>query len=734
MYSRFNDTLKNVARHILRFDRPEESNAETHVKREAVILPTIHNEHYFIEPNDRWGLLYWEAVDDQPGDPALRVLPFSQRIYVNQLVGLDYNTNQNPGYGQTWSGVALSDPGDRRPTIQHGILENLGYNTEFITADMLVGEYLGRGELALTAEAHQVRLIKITDGTSQWAHAIEIGDTLELRLDFTKVWAERHEDEPHNNNWTYRGCQQSFPIIDVAEEGGGDVTLLTLMFPLRQVEYEIISYRWNHNNETIVAHVTQKRPPFIPMVRRFDLADADVDEILGDLTLVGAHICQEGDTILFERKESPYTKTAQGTVTGVIVTTDGDQTITYSDPVPEYDDATHRVVIVSKLMDEWYIEDLRRLGIALLPAVVNKTQNADLHGHVPNATALLNTRTRILYELVLNPMLYGHAMFPVPPTTSRTEFTGTLHPALVQNRSRMLHIPEVEIISVDAAGNPTQQNQHVIMEELRGWVDGHTGLDRESFGFFALPLADHASKILDLFAEYDEEGMSVHFQTRTFPGYGAGLGANQAVVCGVHDGALILYRPDGFSGAAVHGNMYDAYKFAISSGANELLQHTLNKGNRSNVIKADSGTHGRPINLEIGDYVVSDIQGAADAAQYFAQINITSRDLGVQPERSNLPRSLSPIVSSFQLPSTVSAIATTADGSVTGFSENFYGIVRYSETNRRYHKLNPVPGAIRTFSLGVEAQPRDAREAPVVLTLQPGETFSFQLVFVKEFD
>jgi len=75
--------------------------------------------------------------------------------------------------------------------------------------------------LALTAEAYQVRLIKITDGTSKWAHAIEIGDTLELRLDFTKVWAERHEDEPHNNNWTYRGCQQSFPIIDVAEEGGG---------------------------------------------------------------------------------------------------------------------------------------------------------------------------------------------------------------------------------------------------------------------------------------------------------------------------------------------------------------------------------------------------------------------------------------------------------------------------------------------------------------------------------
>ena len=135
--------------------------------------------------------------------------------------------------------------------------------------------------------------------------------------------------------------------------------------------------------------------------------------------------------------------------------------------------------------------------------------------------------------------------------------------------------------------------------------------------------------------------------------------------------------------------------------------------------------------MGLGDFIVSDIQGAIDQAQYFQFLNITSRDIGVVPERDSAHSSLLPIVSSFQLPSNVESISCNKSGEVTGFSENYYGTVRFVEKGqRRFHKLQSIPGSLRQFSLTAEAVPRDRTKPPLALTLHPGDAFTFQMLFV----
>ena len=295
----------------------------------------------------------------------------------------------------------------------------------------------------------------------------------------------------------------------------------------------------------------------------------------------------------------------------------------------------------------------------------------------------------------------------------------------------MLELPDIHVTSTTNV-----PGEHTIMRERRfrpppgfvqaGDIDvrnniGHMGSRRADFGFFEVELPPDT---IDLFEEYEREALGAGFAVLQQPGFPGG----PSVICGVNDGRLVCFRADGAINVPVRMGIY---KFTINAGHSELLLRTLKVGNRSLSVQSASHQLGNPLNMGMGDFIVSDIQGAVDEAQYFQFLNITSRDIGVVPERDSSHSSLFPIVSSFQLPSNVTGITCDKSGNVTGFSENFYGTVRFVESGqRRFHKLRSIPGSLRQFSLSAEAVPRDRSIRPVRLTLHPGEAFTFQLLFV----
>ena len=138
--------------------------------------------------------------------------------------------------------------------------------------------------------------------------------------------------------------------------------------------------------------------------------------------------------------------------------------------------------------------------------------------------------------------------------------------------------------------------------------------------------------------------------------------------------------------------------------------------------------------MQENDYIRSERQGQVDLCQHFHSVLISSRDIGVRPEKSNTPRSLAPIISSYLLPPTISGFNCDAHGNVQGYSEVPYGTVRFSESSqRRFHKLVQIPGDLRQFSITAELAPRDNRIPAEQVMLAPGEAFSWQLMFVKEY-
>ena len=163
------------------------------------------------------------------------------------------------------------------------------------------------------------------------------------------------------------------------------------------------------------------------------------------------------------------------------------------------------------------------------------------------------------------------------------------------------------------------------------------------------------------------------------------------------------------------------------------LSATLVKGNRSHELKLQGSTNGRGINITYGDQARSVHQGQVDLCQHWHSLLVTSNDLGGRPEQSNQPRTLSPILSSFVFPPTVSAYSADAYGTVTGYSENPYATVFFNEAIRRYHSLMRIPGDLRTFSVQFELAPRDNRLPSKKLMLAPGEGVSFQLMFVQSY-
>ena len=699
--SRFVDTLKTVARNMLRADQPTYvatgSNTNTSIQHTPHLQGAPPKYHIV---NNRWATMYWENIEDTANLP--RRVPWSRRVYVHTMINNVYMTNANPGYASPWRQGNLASAPNNLGTII--------YPTEFIDTDMVWGVYKSSQSIEdITVAAPNVIVL------TGVGHNIVV-DMLEIRLDETK-FADLYEVIPHAAGWGWYGMALAFPIIGVVE--GGGTTTVTLMYPLLSSTVTDMRARLGFN---LVCHITEKRPPFIPLINRYDVPDGQFDAALGTLTLIGNHRVEAGDTLYLESRVFPYPVQGPYTITVADMNQEGEVDVEFDGINVTYTEATHRVVLGSHRRVEWYLEDIRRIRLAMLPSILVKTVNPAWHAYAMNNTDIIAMRSGIFRVLKDNSLLYNHALFPVPTQKARLPASEDLHPLLQPSNVRMLSLPPIQVTSATNVAD-----NHTIMFERRGAIDGgQVGGRRQDHGFFevAIPAAT-----LELFQEYEREVLSVFFGILPDPGYPGG----QCVICGVNNERLVLYRPDGaFSLIPLrNGSHYNAFDFHITGGHSELLLRTLKNGNRSLDVKHPLHASGNPLNMGLGDFIVSDIQGAIDQAQYFQFLNITSRDIGVVPERDSAHSSLLPIVSSFQLPSNVESISCNKSGEVTGFSENYYGTVRFVEKGqRRFHKLQSIPGSLRQFSLTAEAVPRDRTKPPLALTLHPGDAFTFQMLFV----
>ena len=139
--SRWVDTLKAVARNMLRYDQPvfnlgagaPDTDIE-HVPHDHV-LDINQQVRYHIQP-DRFATIYWEHTVDDQG--IARRVPNSRVVYVNNLsLGNVYQTNADPGYNEAWTDHW--DENTLTDTAQnpHSII----FPVEFIDSDLLWGVY-----------------------------------------------------------------------------------------------------------------------------------------------------------------------------------------------------------------------------------------------------------------------------------------------------------------------------------------------------------------------------------------------------------------------------------------------------------------------------------------------------------------------------------------------------------------------------------------------------------------
>ena len=205
-------------------------------------------------------------------------------------------------------------------------------------------------------------------------------------------------------------------------------------------------------------------------------------------------------------------------------------------------------------------------------------------------------------------------------------------------------------------------------------------------------------------------------------------------MCGLEGGAVVLHA---YGNIFTHPQEDEDVLILHRNVKPEVAGKTaavLKKGNTSLTVQFPGSASGRPLHVMQGDFIRSTLQGRVDMCSHFQNVVIMSRDIGVKPERSNTPRVLAPIISSYMLPPSVSSFSMDMYGIVQGYSETPYGTVTFSEGGpRRFHKLVQIPGDLRQFSINCALVPRDTRLPPVEVMLGPGEQFNWQIMFVKNF-
>ena len=112
---------------------------------------------------------------------------------------------------------------------------------------------------------------------------VQVGDMLEFRLDPTAVGGtlEYYESKPEAAGWAWAGHSMVYPVVGVLVGGGN--TTVTLMYPLLSTAVTDIRARILTHNHDIRCHISEKRPPFIPLINRYDVPDGNFDAVAGTL-------------------------------------------------------------------------------------------------------------------------------------------------------------------------------------------------------------------------------------------------------------------------------------------------------------------------------------------------------------------------------------------------------------------------------------------------------------------
>ena len=172
-------------------------------------------------------------------------------------------------------------------------------------------------------------------------------------------------------------------------------------------------------------------------------------------------------------------------------------------------------------------------------------------------------------------------------------------------------------------------------------------------------------------------------------------------------------------------------KYAIRSGFKDMdAVQICYKENTSLSIKDNDG--GLNLSLRTQDRLKSKLSGMVDLAFKFKSVSLTSADLLAIPERTGSNNELQPVLSSYNLP-TIFEAGVKASGEVTSFSSTPYGTITFSEGGaRRYHKMSPIPGGLRQFTIKCVFDPKDDKIAKTAVKLPPSGRFSCQLLFVRK--
>ena len=133
-----------------------------------------------------------------------------------------------------------------------------------------------------------------------------------------------------------------------------------------------------------------------------------------------------------------------------------------------------------------------------------------------------------------------------------------------------------------------------------------------------------------------------------------------------------------------------------------------------------------------GDYLASTLSSQVDTIFPYRQLILTSDDLMQVPERSQDAASKQPILTSYTLP-TLGSTSVGKDGQAAGGNSKPFGTIYFSEGgSRRFHHMIKVPGGLRRFKIQAALTYKDNRRAPRDISLQPGQQFTCQLMFMKK--
>ena len=739
----FQTTLQNIARLCTRYIdhvRPAgvgtiPAGQHTNIMSTQAAVGT----HRLVD--NSWGKVYYDVEHNFFPISAAQYIyvtdhfggqPVAGQAYINEYVtgGAPNSAEHAISYNTVWQHATAPNA-----PVVYATADGGGDTAQFIDQEYLYGK-----------ERHATYVAHFETGEPQFlilpADAeVQVGDLVEIPTDGVgNAHLALFNDGTTalfgtSGNFVDAGGYYSFPVVRVVTTANGLVQC-ELRLPVHtHLGTMIVNQLAAAAAANVPANVSptvfinSKRPPFIPMVHRHYHSTV---QVYAANNLVTVQIPYAPVSM----NDSLYVNLRTG---GIVGPFDIDNVIHYPDvqaPLEPYiiihvagtgwpatyNHLTDSVYVVSQHRVSWYVEDLARLKKMFPVWMTHYDQSTDWH-HSHTDDILCHGLSQTLHGLLDHNPLFHLASMPHPQLEQRrTVYSTETFPTLVTS----------------TGANGLLSLSHLIVEQPAAASYDVVQTFSDTRLDFRAPTYVH--KVLLLRAPQFENLLSIHpnehlalapFGSLVAPNWSF---ANNVVVCGTEgDDFLVVTHHNGFPQAAqAHNTVSRTERVVVYSGT-EKLGTELRHGNTNQTVKLPGYTTGRTVNMMSTDYIRSAKQGQVDLCQAFHSIVISSRDIGVLPERSNQMRSLAPIISSFLIGPTVDSISSDKYGKAKAYGETPYGTMQFVEHIRRFHKLQRIPGDLRSFSVQAELVPRDNRTRASQVLLAPGESFSCQLMFVKEF-